>query len=197
MINHKHQCIFIHLPRTGGSSIEIAIERSWWKVHPPSKHLNAFQAKQIYEPYWDDYFKFSFVRNPWDRMVSFLKYNIFYGVSLDSDGKINTEKYFQQFNKIEYDYRFFNQTQFKDFNIIENSVYKNILGDDMDFVGRFENLQEDWDQVCDILNIQKQNLLKSEESIGRKNYQEYYNENEKQKVAKAYALDIDEYKYKF
>ena len=60
MINHKYKLIFIHIPRTGGSSIEKAIlnnNSSWWKIHAPSKHLTAYSAKKIYQPYWDDYLK--------------------------------------------------------------------------------------------------------------------------------------------
>jgi hypothetical protein len=108
MINHKYKFIFLHIPRTGGTSIEKALfGQDWWGVHPPSKHLTAHMAKQIYAPYWQDYFKFTFVRNPWDRMVSMLKYgkgktaNNIYEVTLNEDDKIITEGYFKKFNKLE------------------------------------------------------------------------------------------------
>ena len=126
MIDHKNRFIFIHIPRTGGSSIERALgHRDWWSIHPPSKHLTTHIAKKIYAKYWKDYFKFTFVRNPWDRMVSLLKYGKFYGVELGESGQLIPNKYFKKFEKIEYDPRFFNLKQFKGFTKEEKSVYKN------------------------------------------------------------------------
>lgn len=198
MINHKHKFILIHIPKTGGTSIESALCGSdWWKVHPPSKHLTAHIAKKIYAPYWNDYFKFSFVRNPWDRLVSMLKYKHHYKLSLNNQDKIVTTQYFKYFEKIEYDTRFFNLKQFEDFKEKSQSVYMNILGREIDFIGRFENLQEDFNNVCDLLKIKSSKLPHTEKSKNRLHYREYYSEDEKNIVSKKYEKDIDLFKYKF
>lgn len=198
MINHKYKFIFIHIPRTGGSSIEYALcNRNWWKTHPPSKHLTAHIAKKIYAPYWDDYFKFSFVRNPWDRMVSMLRYGSFYGLSLGSRGEICTDAYFNKFKKIEYDYRFFNENQFEDLEEKHNSVYMNILGEEMNFIGKFENLQEDLDLVCDLIKIKNNKLKHLEKSQMRLPYQQYYNNFNKSIISKKYEIDIKKFNYSF
>ena len=71
MINHKYKCIFIHIPRCAGSSVELAIDgRDWWNVDISQKHMTAESCKKLYKDYWDEYFKFSFVRNPWSMEVS-------------------------------------------------------------------------------------------------------------------------------
>jgi len=65
MISHEHKCIFIHIPHTGGSSIEVAlVGKNWIDVDQKTKHLDWKEAKALYSEYWDSYFKFSVVRNP-------------------------------------------------------------------------------------------------------------------------------------
>lgn len=198
MINHKLKFIFIHTPRTGGSSIERALHgKDWWNTHPPSKHLTAHVAKKIYAPYWDDYFKFSFVRNPWDRMVSMLKYSSHYKLYLNKNKQIFTNNYFNWFGKIEYDTRFFNFKQFNDFVPIKNSVYSNIIGEKINFIGKFEKLQEDFDELCSLLKIKNIELPHIEKSGNRENYRNYYSENEKNIISEKYAKDIEKFKYEF
>lgn len=197
MINHKYKIIFIHIPRTGGTSIETAIVgRNWWKVHPPSKHLTAHIAKKVYAEYWDDYFKFTFIRNPWDRMVSLLKYGAFYGVKFNFTDKMLIDEYLEHCNKIEYDKRFFHLNQFKDFTPKKNSVYQNIIGEEMNFIGRFENLNEDFKYICDQIKFPQKKLPHIEESQ-RRHYRDYYNKESKLSVENKYLKDIEKFKYEF
>ena len=107
-ISDKHKCIFIHIAKTGGMSISEAlgipfpgdgskekkyfaghiseIEKSkfglehhvWWR------HLFAFELKRfIPNDTFNNYFKFAFVRNPYDRVVSYYAKHI-KGVSFDN-----------------------------------------------------------------------------------------------------------------
>ena len=72
MIDHRSKLIFIHIARTGGTSIEASlVGKDWWLVDPSSKHISAKQARDLYgKDIWEAYTKFSVVRNPWDRVVS-------------------------------------------------------------------------------------------------------------------------------
>lgn len=206
MICHKTKCIFIHIPRTAGSSIEIAIQgKNQWAVDMTTKHLVASTAKRIYKDYWDDYFKFSFVRNPWSRMVSMCKYgnshprkwNQTYGVDISS-GKLNLDNYKKIYNRgIEVDPRFkYKEEKYE--NIIPNAVYLNILNEEIDFVGKFENLERDIEYVSE--KIKKNLKLSREEYSGftkKHHYSYYYTEQSKNDVYDIYKHDIGAYEYKF
>lgn len=61
--NRRHRAIFVHVPRTGGTSISFALGAP--KRHVPVSRYAAFDWAAF-----NDYFKFALVRNPWDRLLS-------------------------------------------------------------------------------------------------------------------------------
>ena len=66
----------------------------------------------------------------------------------------------------------------------------------VDFIGKFENLESDYDYICEKLNI-KDHKLPHKNKSKRKNYREYYNDSTKQIIADWYKKDIDYFNYKF
>ena len=195
MICHKHKCIFIHIPRTAGTSIETSIRPDWiWRNFSEKKHILASTAKNIYRDYWDDYFKFSFVRNPWDRMISMTKYKRFYGCKIKNN-KLDISGYQKKFEKLEIDPR--SKSKGEKVEAIEGAVYLNILNEELDFIGRFENLHEDYSKVCSVINCECKLLHKEANNNKLKHYTEYYNDETREIVAKKYAKDIEYFAYKF
>ena len=100
IISHKHKFIFMHTPKCAGSSIEVSLASVCDEgdlIGPVTseglpddyKHPNTFEEHQeetggiyngmraeeiknyIGDDIWNEYFKFSVVRNPWDRAISF------------------------------------------------------------------------------------------------------------------------------
>ncbi|MDF2620749.1 MAG: uncharacterized protein K0S00_3408 [Xanthobacteraceae bacterium] len=54
MISHQYKCIFVHIQRCAGTSIEVWIDGAdFWYKEPNNKHLLASQAKELYAAYWD------------------------------------------------------------------------------------------------------------------------------------------------
>ena len=175
MISHKHKAIFLHIPRTGGTSIEALLEPEIQKGNivcdVNEKHYTWHQAKEKYKDYWKDYFKFSFVRNPFDRVVSGLIYPDYFGITYSSffDFKKYKEKYGFPFI-LEYD----NRTDMPkpDYaGLKAGSVYGNFIGSEMDFVGKYEDFESDIEIVKGILGVEGelQHLVRSQ----RKLYMQY------------------------
>ena len=185
MINHKHKCIFIHINKCGGTTIDTLFAGRF------DGHKKAFEYKQSTPNIFDNYFKFTFVRNPWDRVVSFYHYQI----------------------KRNWDFYPFNETiSFDNFvknwlrhmrgqtSLATHPCYAWISDKDdnllVDFIGRFENFQEDFNVVCDKIGIAKKQLPHQNKSK-HKHYTEYYDDETKQIVAEKYAKDIEYFGYKF
>ena len=175
------------------------------------KHILASQAKLLYADYWADYFKFSFVRNPWDRMVSMAKsYPGTWHIKLDKKQKspklMDDNSFWGYKNRfgfpltIERDRRFYKKADLSSSRHVENSVYLNLLDEDLDFIGRFENLKEDFAHVAKSIGLENTELPHAQHKghkSGGLHYSEYYTEKTKDNVRELYKKDIDYFGYEF
>ncbi len=144
-----------------------------------------------------NYFSFSIVRNPFDRLVSCYTQKI---VEQEPN-----ERQFRNGLRWELNYQ---KPSFKDFikivtknedNIKERhwNLYHNIIPvTDIGFIGRFENLQEDFNTICDKIGIPQQELPHINKTK-HKHYTEYYDDETRQIVAEKYAKDIEYFGYEF
>ena len=206
MISHKHKCIFIHIPRCGGSSIEDVI---WPKRRTVadlwmgfvSRYHNKYQTGglqhlfgkhievEVGHKVFSEYFKFSFVRNPWDRSVSqfhFMKrrpdLREFIGLGLNDPFK----KYLDLIRKKthvqwEQQYRFITNTR------EELTV---------DFLGRFENYKQDVEFVLKKLGLSGKAIPHANPTSHRP-YPEYYDKEAIEMVNFLYKRDIELFGYTF
>jgi len=177
MISHELRTIFIHVPRTGGTSVEIAlVGNNWWKIDPQTKHLDWKQAKSIYSKYWDHYLKFSIVRNPWDWLASLY-------FSHNRSGRKTWEEFVHEPNMYPHEPEFMSQSD--------------IIGHDVDMLLRFETLHEDFLCLCQKLGI-KRDLPHAQVGEGAyKHYSEIYSDEQMRLVAKLLENDIRRFGYKF
>jgi hypothetical protein len=195
MINSELKCIFIHINRCGGKSIEKAL----WNIEPSHgssdhrtiKGLQRIMKKKII----NSYFKFTICRNPWDRIVSL--YNYYKRVVYDDviENKYITEESLLSFRNFCYHVRD-NQTK------LCPTQLSYILGIDgkpkMDFIGRLENIGDDWKNICEKLeiNIKLPHLNKSKRWWNIKKYKKYYDRDLTNVIKTIYKDDIDFFNYK-
>ena len=79
MISHDSRAIFVHIPKTAGTSIEVAFGQAKMignkvKSHPETKHNTLEEMKELYPDEHRTYYTFSVVRNPWEREYSLWKF---------------------------------------------------------------------------------------------------------------------------
>jgi hypothetical protein len=152
------------------------------------------------------HFKFTFVRNPWDRILSCYLNKIdkyLSDVLLNENGIIrsinkyhkidnnfNFEKFVKTIEKIpdsEADPHFRSQYLY-----ITDKNGKLLV----DFIGKFENLNEDFKFVGRKIGLDNKNLPEIMKT-SHKNYREYYTEEIKNIIARRYKKDVELFNYKF
>tara|TARA_R100000781_G_scaffold85857_1_gene52864 strand:+ start:108 stop:647 length:540 start_codon:yes stop_codon:yes gene_type:complete len=73
MIIEEHKAVFIHIPKNAGTSIETLFANNSFKIQP-YKHANIHEIKKKFPEVYNSYRKFTIIRNPYDKMVSWYFY---------------------------------------------------------------------------------------------------------------------------
>lgn len=227
MISHKFQCVFVHVPKTAGQSIEqffkdkhqlnrkcygeLLLRKNDDPLKGPSRlaHLRSVEyvsCGHMDEKTYASYFSFGFVRNPWQRLVSeYLHKKIDRTMSLKEfvlHGFPDPDPFSDAYRHVipQYDYLF------------DDSGKQNV-----DFIGRFEDLQGSFSLICDKLGIDDDRLPHKNNSFGyrrailrkcrhlfrqekdrvKKHYTEYFDDELLAHVNRIYAKDIAHFGYVF
>jgi hypothetical protein len=183
MVSDKFKCIFIEVPKTASTSIRSIIGQ------PAKPHLNISQiASEIDPDRFRSYWKFGFVRNPWDRAVSLYE----------------RKEGLQLRHKMTFD-QFIDWLRFASSTCIHPVPHRYQLdwfvsphGDVLaDFIGRYENLEADWATVSQRLGITVP-LSKEKFNADRpRDYTSYYSDRTRRIVAERFAVDIEYFGYSF
>jgi len=208
-ISIKHKLIFFHAARTGGTSIERALGiyggkrgilfgRARQHLTPKQmfrkKYFNFFKKKyKIEEEEIIDYFKFTFIRNPYDRMVSEYFWRKDAGRYAEKHDNFKDFVFFVKNaieNKINKHYTFWRLKPLWEY------VYDRDGNKLVDYVGRFENLKKDFKIICDMAGVTKAKL-RHYGKMERTAYQDYYNEDLRRIVHEIYREDFDLFGYFF
>ena len=201
MICHHKRFVFLHIPRTGGTSINKTLrplcETPTDGNHPNPAyrtHASLSDYKSYLDEKFDSYWKFTIVRNPWDRMVSLY----FWGLQIRNISASDPDhwKRYGDFNEW-LKKRLVNLVRQQGVTRWGNCVNNMMIDGKMslDFVGRFENLKEEWNHICQKIDIDLPLLHLW--GTKRQHYSTYYDDESIQIVASLFEKDIQTFGYSF
>ena len=192
--------LFIHIQKTGGNTITSLLQKH---IQGTDFFLNKHDlAKWGERELGDDlrnYYRFAFVRNPWDRLVSW------YSMIEHNKGKYR--------NKL-WDYVICNSSNFEEFILKCTDVIDDLDGTKsfaynqvdyrldshgefvMDFVGKYETFERDVEKVFMQLGVPNVKVPRLNQSQ-HKHYSQYYTQETKEIVAERFKKDIDMFAYTF
>jgi len=221
MISKKDKFIFIHNFKTGGTSIESKLghfdtlerdvqdHRSLREIELLTNRMHFFKtalyaikigkaksaknnfkkalSPELTKQEFNAYYKFTFVRNTWSRMHSWYA-NTMKDELMKKSYQITDPNYsFQQFLTEKIDHEKFSQLYF----------LKDKTGNvAMDFIGRFENLQDDFNKVCAHLKIKDPTLPKLLVRK-RRHYTDFYTPETKDLIYQLYKEEIDYFGFNY
>lgn len=212
MISHKLKLIYIHPPKTGGTSIERELE-PYCEMNIPGKHValleiqknfyifekyrkkSLAQIKQ-YRSYFDEYLKVCSIRDPWSRMYSLYKfhnYKRFKNKKISMDSPDDFSDFLHSIIKLNKRRGPKHVTPCYDFGLIMD---EEVLKNGVDIFLNQASLQEDFNKLCDKLGISKSILSNKNKTSKGSNLKDIYNSSSEKLVDIFFKRDIEFFNFK-
>lgn len=165
VISHKHRYLFIETPRTASFAISKELCDKYDGHAIMQRHSHYFEFERIATTEEKKYFVFSTIRNPLDEIVSlYFKLKTDHrGAYTDPNRSLLKGGHVTRQMKKKYDFIYRNNANFeiffKRFYRLPYNSFLYLNRKYCDFIIRFENLQEDFSRVLEILNIPQKRSL--------------------------------------
>ncbi len=181
--------IFIHVPKAAGTSVALALFG-----HDPG-HYTALDYRNRNPGRFRAYFKFGFVRNPWDRLLSTYVY-AFKHTRIYPNNQVSFIVEFPTFESFIMEWVNPKNIRRNYFMLPQVDYLCDRRGNlIVDFVGRFENLEEDFEALCSRLQVSA--TLPMVNATTHPDYRSQYTKEMADAVASAYRDDIEFFGYDF
>lgn len=223
-ISHRYKFIFFSFPKTGSESVrqllapfsDVPIVNYWEKTEdrPFYSHISPAEVKALFkEKHWeyDDYYRFTFVRNPWARMVSL--YNMIHHTkpAAGIGGKIKAllskhkkPSFKQWLITTEPGGRGAGGPANQRWRVYGSYSIENYIKDEagrilVDKVIKLEDINEELPPLLQTLALPdaENMIIPRINTRKRKNYADYYDDESRQIIAQRYKYDIEHFDYHF
>ncbi len=210
ILSEPRKVLFVHIQKTGGTTVQRML-----KAHLPGAHDflgthdQARYAKAALGPAYGTYFKFAFVRNPWDRLVSWYSMIVQKAPRLTPAEAARPDS---RHNRL-WHYVLSNSNTFEEFirnctaTIDDIDGRKSFCSNQLDYVTdeegrmivdeicRFESFDADGGRMLARLGIPA--VLPKDNPSEHRHYTEYYTAETRDIVAERYRRDIEHFGYTF
>jgi len=216
LLSLKYNFLFVHIAKTGGTSVRAALQPLRWRdpwyyaqficsrlSHASNhrigskfpRHARIIAAQEMLpEDLFRGLFKFAIVRNPWDLQVS-----SYHHIRRERPHLIEHLQDFDQFIRWKldperpYQYHIDTSIQFQLDYLVD--LHEKIL---VDYIGHYENLHGDFEQICKKLGLEQLKLPHKREARDRKkDYRSYYSDGLAELVGNYFEPDISGLGYRF
>ena len=206
LISDSHRFLFVHVQKTGGSTIDNNLSASLGDVRriaEAHRHAPLERLLQL-EPGLADYWTAGFVRNPWARMLSWWRM-----VERFREGaERGVERYLDHLQRNRFVAGIVEQhPDFESFVLHATDQhprlrkpqveFMNADGRSADFVGRQETLEDDLRVIYDHLGLEWVELQSVNIDPGRPDYRDVYTPATRDRIAELFAADLAAYGYEF
>lgn len=188
------KCIYVHIPKVAGISINRALFGNLG-----GSHRSIFDYSLIFkQSEFNSYYKFTFVRNPWDRILS--AYLFLKAGGVNEFDEYWSKKYLSRFSSFqEFVTNWVNKKNIeKEMHFIPQykfiSINNKIAVDD---IYKLETITYDFSVICRKLGIENRLQVLNRNKNKNKNYRDSYNDDTKNIVAEVYKKDIETFNYQF
>lgn len=149
-------------------------------------YTKAIQENRVSDEFLESAFKFCFVRNPYDRLVSYYVHNLRH--------RPKWPKGFSEFCKYLRE-NFPSEIGHNQPLGGANPQVRWIQSFDMNFIGRFEKLNEDFEDICSLIGVKKKIQLPHKNAEDHDDYRTFYTDEAKEVVRELYREDFELFGY--
>lgn len=189
-VYHELKCVFVHIPKNAGTSVKRTLFGQARITHRLAMDYYRDQPDAF-----SDYFTFAFSRNPYDRVVSAYHY-LMQGGKNEGDVRFRDEYLLEYSDFADFVERGLGRKEIMSWwHFIPQYLFVvDFQGRKMvDFIGRFENLAEDFRYVSERIGVNKELPFLNESS--RTDYRECYTPALAERVWSVYRADFELFGY--
>ncbi len=207
-VSDSSRVVFVHVPKTGGSTIDIFFDREVPDARPVAglaRH-SPYAAILRKEPSLADYWSFGFVRNPWARMVSWwaMINKVFDNAEAGHEQALRKIRDYPQAwlreGALRHDFSAFVLQGTETIPKVGRPQLRTLSGRGgrtVDFIGRTERFDQDAAVVREKLGLPAIEAAPRRNQSSHGHYSEYYDDVTRARIAEVFAPDIDAFGYTF